>query len=382
MKAGGGSGGGSTAGPVADAVAVARIGIGVIGGWKIALALAAVLVFLLMMTGFLVAASSGTVGGPGTVCVFRGRGGSEIPANYVPWLEKAAAKYKLGPRGFAIVAAIHKIESDFGRSPLPGVTSGENEMGAGGPGQFLGPSWDAYGVDADGDGVKDRYSVPDSIFATANYLRASGAPRDWYGAIFAYNHADWYVRDVEAAAAEFKGSIECTAGAQSVGGNALLKNVQMLFQPRRFKPLPQRLWIGGGVPQSVDARIWPNVVWLLDTYGLAATAAREAGHQTHGDGTAVDLIPAPGKGWDATALRAARDLGWTSVCGAVGVAPACPLVPAIYFIGYNGYPSHGDPLHAGSNAHLHISWASSSYGSCPGTVCDPPVWVKVFPLTA
>jgi hypothetical protein len=378
MKPGGGQG--STARGVSEAVGVTRIGVGVIGGWKVALVIAAIVLGLLLMTAFFVAASGGATGGNGMICVFAGENGKKIPANYVPWLEKAAAKYRLGPRGFAIVAAIHKIESDFGRSPLPGVSSGENYAGAGGPGQFLSASWDAYGVDADENGIKDRYSIPDSIFATANYLHASGAPKDWYSAIFAYNHADWYVRDVESAAAEFSGEVECSPAEATVGGNALLKNAQMLFQPRLFKPLPQRLWAGGGIPQSVDARIWPDAVWLLDTYHLVATAAREAGHETHGDGTALDLVPATGWGWDGTALRAARGLGWTYICGASGVAPACPLVPAIHFIGYNGYPRHGDPLHARGNAHLHISWESPSYGSCPQTVCEPPVWVKVFPL--
>ena len=40
-------------------------------------------------------------------------------------------------------------------------------------------TWATYGVDANGDGLKDIYSVPDSVFATANYLHASGAPGDW-----------------------------------------------------------------------------------------------------------------------------------------------------------------------------------------------------------
>ena len=43
-----------------------------------------------------------------------------IPADYLPWLARAADRYRLGPRGFAIVAAVHSIESDFGRSNLPG----------------------------------------------------------------------------------------------------------------------------------------------------------------------------------------------------------------------------------------------------------------------
>ena len=78
----------------------------------------------------------------------------------------------------------------------PGVHSGTNSAGAAGPGQFLFSTWATYGVDANGDGRKDIYSIPDSVFATANYLHASGAPGDWRAAIFAYNHAEWYVEEV------------------------------------------------------------------------------------------------------------------------------------------------------------------------------------------
>ena len=141
---------------------------------------------------------------------------------------------------------------------------------------------------------------------------------------------------------------------------------------------PCRIWVGGGVPEAVDARIWPDAVWLLETYDLQVTAARESGHQTHGDGTAMDMVPAPGHGWDETAKRAASDLGWIESSGPVGVAPACPLVPAIQFIGYNVYPGHGDPAHAGENAHLHVSWKSSDY-ECPG-LCESREWVMAFPL--
>jgi len=91
----------------------------------------------------------------------------------------------------------------------------------------------------------------------------------------------------------------------------------------------------------------------------------------------MDMVPADGRGWDGTALRAALDIGWIPSCGASGSAPVCPLLPAIQFIGYNGYPDHGDPAHAGENAHLHVSWKSSEYG-CPG-LCEPREWVEVFP---
>ena len=36
----------------------------------------------------------------------------------------------------------------------------------------------------------------DAIFAAARYLRAAGAEKDLRRAIFAYNHADWYVDSV------------------------------------------------------------------------------------------------------------------------------------------------------------------------------------------
>jgi hypothetical protein len=298
----------------------------------------------------------------------------------LPWLQRASARYRLGPRGFSIVAAIHEVESDFGRSPLPGVRSGTNSAGAAGPGQFLAETWAAYGVDGDGDGRRDIYSVPDSVLVTANYLHASGAPRDWHAAIFAYNHAEWYVQEVEAKAARLGGEVICTVSPGAfAGGEANLREAETLVQPRAFKPIPARYWADGGAPESVDSRLWPDVVWVLESFGLRVTAARESGHETHGDGTAVDLVPAAGRGWDESALRAAETLGWRADCGASGTAPVCPLAPAIQFIGYNGYPGHGDPAHAGANAHLHISWQSASFGCAE--LCPPPRWVRVFRLS-
>ena len=153
-------------------------------GAKVGLAAAAPLLGLLFVVGLFVASAPGSDSGAQGCTLTKGSANG-VPANYVPWLEKAAAKYQLGPRGFSIVAAIHYVESDFGRSPLPGVAPGtQNFAGAEGPGQFLVSSWEAYGVDADGDGKKDVYSVPDSVFGTANLLHAAGAPGDWRGRDF------------------------------------------------------------------------------------------------------------------------------------------------------------------------------------------------------
>jgi hypothetical protein len=188
----------------------AQRGLGVVTGWKIALGVGAVVFGMLFMVG-LFGAGNSSGSGTSQICTVMGGSGGEVPANYVPWLEKAATKYKLGPRGFSIVAAVHKIESDFGRSPLPGVRSGTNLAGAAGPGQFLAGTWTFYGVDGDGNGLRDIYSVADSVFATANYLHASGAPGDWRAALFAYNHAEWYVQEVLAVARSFTGEEVCRA---------------------------------------------------------------------------------------------------------------------------------------------------------------------------
>jgi hypothetical protein len=190
-----------------------RTAVALVAGWKIALVVAAAILALLFFISLLISASTSAIGS-GQACAPGGAPG-QIPAAYVPWLERAAARYGLGPRGVAIVAAVHKVESDFGRSNLPGVHSGTNSAGAAGPGQFLAATWATYGVDADGDGARDVYSIPDSVFATANYLHASGAPGDWRAALFAYNNADWYVAEVLRAARRYQGA--CVA-APALGG--------------------------------------------------------------------------------------------------------------------------------------------------------------------
>jgi hypothetical protein len=169
---------------------------------------------------------------------------------------------------------------------------------------------------------------------------ATAVPRATGTTIYSYNHAEWCVEDVLAAAKKFSsGAVEVLpqSACANPGGSAALRQAMTLRAPRAFKSLPGRLWVGGGAPEAVDARIWPDAVWLLETYGLRVTAARESGHQTHGGGTAMDMVPTPGHSWDETAKRAATDLGWTESCGLIGVAPTCPLVPAIQFIGYPGH---------------------------------------------
>jgi hypothetical protein len=324
---------------------------------------------------------------------------ADIPGNYLGWIRAAAPRYGLD---WTVIAGIYSIESDFGRLDAPGVRSGENFAGAGGPGQFLAATWQRYAVDGDNDGVKDRYDPADAIPATANLLRQNGAPGDYGRAIFAYNHAGWYIDEVLSRAARYRGAARdnpsaaanfvavtdvapAAACANAATGPADLSTAIRLTSPAAYRALPAWAMAGGRPAEPVDARIYDDVLWVLQRYGLRVSAARETGHHTHGDGTAVDLVPAVGatqSDWDASAGRLASELGWTPPCGSSGVRPPCALKPAIQFIGYDGYPNHGSPrtCSGGCPAHIHVSWVSGCYGA--SALVQPCAWVMTFPVPA
>ncbi len=129
----------------------------------------------------------------------------EIPPLYLALYERAAERYGLD---WAILAGIGEVECDHGRDPDPSCRreGAVNSAGAGGPMQFLASTWAVYGVDGDGDGRIDRWDPADAIYSAANYLRASGAPGDYRQALLSYNHATWYVAEVEQWAARYRAS--------------------------------------------------------------------------------------------------------------------------------------------------------------------------------
>ena len=135
----------------------------------------------------------------------RGSGGGRCD------LPGAAAQYGLGDRGPSILAAINYVESTFGTSTLPGVLSGTNRAGAAGPMQIgvdgtAGDTWDQVKVNAPGDPPgwpPNVYEEADAVYSAANYLHRSGAPGDWPGAIFTYNHSSAYVEQVLSLAAGY-----------------------------------------------------------------------------------------------------------------------------------------------------------------------------------
>nr|MDQ3587943.1 lytic murein transglycosylase [Actinomycetota bacterium] len=110
-----------------------------------------------------------------------------VPIFLLPIYQAAGIQYGIR---WEVLAAINEIETDYGRN------LNVSSAGALGWMQFIPSSWRAYGVDANKDGKKDPYNPVDAIFAAGRYLKAAGGEKDLRRAIFAYNHAGWYVDSV------------------------------------------------------------------------------------------------------------------------------------------------------------------------------------------
>ncbi len=131
--------------------------------------------------------------------------GRTIPADYLTLYQQAAATCPGLP--WTVLAAIGTIETDNGQSQLPGVHSGANYAGAEGPMQFEPATFTAYAtpVPPGGANPPSPYDPTDAIYAAARDLCANGArdAANLSGAVFAYNHADWYVTQVLSLAARY-----------------------------------------------------------------------------------------------------------------------------------------------------------------------------------
>jgi hypothetical protein len=132
--------------------------------------------------------------------VTTGNAPSGRPANYIQLFQESAAQYCPG-LPWTVLAAIGQIESG------DGANTGPSTAGALGPMQFMPSTWAEWGISAFGEpGPPDIMNPFDAVPSAARYLCAAGGattaglPR----AIFAYNHADWYVNEVLALAREYQ----------------------------------------------------------------------------------------------------------------------------------------------------------------------------------
>jgi membrane-bound lytic murein transglycosylase B len=97
------------------------------------------------------------------------------------WYREAERRFGVG---WHVLAAVNFVESGFGK------LRSASTAGAQGPMQFVPGTWRGYGL---GGNVHDPH---DAILGAANYLHASGAPRDYRRALYAYNRSSLYVAAV------------------------------------------------------------------------------------------------------------------------------------------------------------------------------------------
>jgi len=185
------------------------------------ISVAALVVLALLTAPMLMFAGGGLMYESGSACG-AARGGSagqpppsagarnSIPANYLALFKATGRKYGVP---WVVLAGIGEVESDDGRSNLPGVHSGSNAFGAAGPMQIgiggaAGNTWggapvhpasarvDGVATDGDGDGIASVYDPADAIAGAARFLLEHGVLDNVAGAIFAYNHLEAYVQTV------------------------------------------------------------------------------------------------------------------------------------------------------------------------------------------
>jgi cell wall-associated NlpC family hydrolase len=213
-----------------------------------------------------------------------GQAKNSIPANYLSWYQKVGKQYGVP---WVILAGIGTVESNNGRSTLPGVHSDQNGFGAAGPMQIgiggaAGNTWggapshpasekvSGVAVDEDGDGVASVYDPADAIAGAAKDLLAHDVLANPSAAIFSYNHLQSYVTAVETNASRYSSggySVSASVGSPStttascvqlagtvVGGGSNTVPNQVVSQAISFaqqqigKPY---LW-GGTGPDSFD----------------------------------------------------------------------------------------------------------------------------------
>ena len=213
---------------------------------------------------------------------------TQTPLSYSTLLglwQKAGAEYGVP---WSVLAAINKVESNFGRN------MGPSSAGAIGWMQFMPATWMEWGVDANGDGIADPWNASDAIFSAARYLAAAGASTDLYRAVFAYNHAGWYVNEVLQLAALYQGGGDTVAfsldrmqqnldaarktvveaAAQLTKATANLRRLQAGL--RKVALLSDRLALEPGVAHAASARDAASAKLAAARHALSAAQKASA----------------------------------------------------------------------------------------------------------
>jgi cell wall-associated NlpC family hydrolase len=162
-------------------------------------AVAAALVLPVLLLGAAGAGIFGTDDDPAAQPVASGQALADIPPGMLALYQRAATAECDG-LPWTVLAAVGEVESDHGRSTLPGVHDGANSAGAQGPMQFMPATFAAYNQPTPPGGAvpASPYDPVDAVHAAARYLCASGARggTDIRSALATYGNADSYATHV------------------------------------------------------------------------------------------------------------------------------------------------------------------------------------------
>jgi murein DD-endopeptidase MepM/ murein hydrolase activator NlpD len=266
-----------------------------------------------------------------------------------------------------VLAAINKIETNFGQN------MGPSSAGAVGWMQFMPDTWLRWGVDMSGDGIADPWNAEDAIFAAARYLAAAGGATDLERGVFAYNHADWYVRDVLELAAAYGagtgpevsfaadrlqlqiGQAEALVAAQEERIGAALARVD------RLASVEQRL-----LERAAEARL------LTDELDLRRQAGAAGARRAAAEAVVAELELGLGEAQAALAtVRTGAVAGAATPSGAEGYVFPVGGGPGLVSVSHthHDYPAadiaapEGSPVYALADGVIESSWAAPE-GRC------------------
>lgn len=161
--------------------------------------------------------------------------GAGVPPQFMPFYRTAEKKYGVD---WYVLAAIHFVETGFSTHPTM-ISS----VGAVGHLQFMPATWvgwkyniggglvspstditsipviasgRGYGRDGNGDGKADPWNVEDAVHTAAYYLASNNYNTDPRGAVWHYNHAEWYVNKVLSNAEKFKNAAVYEGGEGAI----------------------------------------------------------------------------------------------------------------------------------------------------------------------
>ena len=215
-----------------------------------------------------------------------------IPARIKGYYLAAAARYKMP---WTLLAGIGMEETNHGRNEATSSAGAQGLM------QFMPATFARYGVDGNHDGRVEIRSDADSAMSAANYLTTAGVTKGAAGvrkALFAYNHADWYVNDVLAYAHSYGGGTvlgdptDCGSGA----GNPSLPSLRTGRATKMLTwaqaQLGEPYVFGANGPNSWDCSSYTRTAYAQIGITLPRTAQAQRDWLAAGNGFRVSASEA------------------------------------------------------------------------------------------